>query len=325
VERREFITLLGGAAAWPLAARAQGPLPVIGFLGAASESEWTPYLATFRRGLSEVGYAEGRNVTIEYRWAENRLDRLPALASDLVRRQVAVIVGAGGAAPAHAAKAATSTIPIVFGHGSDPVKSGLVASLNRPSGNATGVIFLATAIVAKRLELLRELVPKATTVAILFNPDNPDFEAMQSDTREAARRLGLESLFLSARTEPDLDAAIATLAGQRADALLVGGDRLFVASRYRLAELAAHHVIPTIHDARDYPAVGGLMAYGTSIADAYRQMGVYTGRILKGEKPAELPVMQPTKFELVINLAAAKALGLEVSDKLLALADEVIE
>jgi putative ABC transport system substrate-binding protein len=305
--------------------RAQQAVPVIGFLCSASEAAWAQYLAAFRQGLNERGYAEGRNIAIEYRWADNQLDRLPAMAADLIARRVAVIVAGGGAAPAMAAKAATSTIAIVFAHGSDPVKSGMVSSLNRPGANVTGVTFLATALVAKRLELLRELIPGADSVAILFNPDNPDAGAMLSDLREATGKLGLTPLLLTAREERDLDAAFATLVQHRAQALLIAGDRLFVSGRNRLAALAAQHAIPTMHDDLLYPAVGGLITYGPSIADAYRQIGLYTARILQGENPAELPVMRPTKFDLVINLKTAKTLGLEIPPKLLALADQVIE
>jgi putative ABC transport system substrate-binding protein len=330
MKRRQFIAILGGAATAPLLgwhqAHAQSQaMPVVGFLGTASESQWTPYLAGLRRGLSELGYIEGRNVAFEYRWAHGRLDRLPALAADLVRQKVAVIAAGGGAAPALAAKAATSTIPIVFAHGSDPVKSGLVASLNRPGGNATGIIFLATAHAAKRLELLRELVPRATTIAILFNPDNPDSESMLSDIRQAAHKLELKLVFLRARYERDFEAAFASLVRQQAEALLIAGDRVFVSGESQLVGLAQRHAIPTIHDNPNYAAAGGLMTYGASIVDAYRQLGNYTARILKGEKPADLPVMQPTKFDLVLNLRTAKALGLEIPHKLLALADQVIE
>jgi putative ABC transport system substrate-binding protein len=275
--------------------------------------------------LNEAGYVEGKNVAIEYRWADNQLDRLPTLVADLVGRPVAVIAAGGGSAPALAAKTATSTIPIVFAHGADPIKSGLVASLNRPGGNVTGVVFLATATAAKRLELLHKLVPRATTVAILNNPANSDAEAMHDSLDEAGRVFGLTMVFLTARSDRDFDTAFATAAQRRADALLIAGDRIFVSGRHRLAELARRHAIPVLHDAVDYVAAGGLMSYGASIFDAYRQMGVYTGRILKGEKPADLPVMQPTKFDLVINLKIAKTLGLDVPATLLAIADEVIE
>jgi putative ABC transport system substrate-binding protein len=330
VKRRTFIARFASAAAIPLVgartARAQQPaMPVIGFLGSASEAAWTLYVAAFRRGLHDSGYVEGRNVAIAYRWAGGRLDRLSGMAAELVRERVAVIVAGGGAAPALAAKAATSRIPIVFAHGADPIKSGLVASLNRPGGNVTGVTLLATALVAKRIELLHELVPTARTVGVLFNPDNSDADAIMQDIRAATGKLGIAPVLLSARHERDFDDAFATLARQRVPALLIAGDRLFIAGRIQLAVLAARHAIPTLHDDREYPAAGGLITYGPSIADAYRQIGVYTARILKGEKPADLPVMRPTKFDLIINLKTAKALGIEIPAKLLALADQVIE
>jgi putative ABC transport system substrate-binding protein len=326
VRRREFITLLGGAASWPFAVRAQpAAMPVIGFLCSASEAAWAPYVSSFRQGLSERGYHEGRDIAIEYRWADNKLDRLPAMVADLIARRIAVFVAGGGAAPAIAAKKATTTIPIVFAHGSDPVKSGLVSSLNRPGGNVTGVTFLATALVAKRLGLLRELVPGATNIAVLFNPENSEASAILGDLRDATGKLGVTPLLLNARQERDFEAAFATLVKNRSQALLIAGDRLFVAGRDRLAALAAQHAIPTMHDDLLYPAAGGLMTYGPSITAAYRQIGVYTARILRGEKPADLPVMRPTKFDLIVNLRTAKALGLEIPPKLLALTDQVIE
>jgi putative tryptophan/tyrosine transport system substrate-binding protein len=328
--RRDFISLLGGAAAapflWAQRLSAQQPgIPTIGFLGSAAEAQWTPYLAGFRRGLNESGFVESKTIAIEYRWANNRLESLPALATELVRRPVAVIVAAGGIVPAIAAKAATSTIPVVFVHGSDPVRDGLVASLNRPGGNVTGVSFLSASLSPKRIELLRELVPGAKTIAILLNPERADAEAIQREMREAASALGISPVFLSARAESEFDAAFASLVQQRADALLIGPDRLFSGARRKLAEAALRHAIPAIHDTEDYAPVGGLISYGPSIADAYRQAGVYCARILKGEKAADLPVMQPTKFELILNLKTAKALGLNVPPKLLALADAVIE
>ena len=327
MRRREFIALVGGAAAaWPMVAQAQqSAMPVIGFLGSTSAAEWAPYLDGFRRGLSEAGYVEGRNVAIEYRWAEGQFDRLPALAADLVRRQVAVIATSGGAAPALAAKTATTTIPIVFATGTDPVKTGLVASFNKPGGNVTGVTLLATAIVAKRLELLRDLVPGAATIAILHNPDSPEAETILSNMQEAVRLLGLAPLFLTTRSEHEFDAAFERLIQQRADALFIGSDRVFAAARYQLAALATRHRVPASHDVRDFAVAGGLMSYGANTADSFRQAGAYVGRILQGAKPADLPVLQPTKLELVINLKTAKALGLEIPPKLLFTADEVIE
>ena len=326
MKRREFIGLLAGAAAWPVTARAQQPvMPVIGFLCSASEAAWAPYVAAFRQGLSERGYRENRDFGIEYRWADNHLDRLPAMVADLIARRVAVIVAGGGAAPSLAAKAATTTIPIVFAHGADPVSSGLISSLNRPGGNVTGVTFLANALVAKRLELLRELVPGATNVALLLNPENSEASTLLAVLHEAAGKLAMTPLLLNARQARDIEAAFATLLKNRSPALLVAGDRLFAAERGRLAALAAEHTVPTMHDDLLYPAAGGLMAYGASIAGAYRQTGVYTARILQGEKPADLPVVQPTRFELVINLKTAKALGLDIPPTLLARADEVIE
>ena len=326
MRRRAFLGLLGGATTWPLAARAQqSAMPAVGFLCSASEAAWAPYVAAFHRGLNERGYHQSRDFGIEYRWADNKLDRLPALVADLIARRVAVIVAGGGAAPAMAAKAATTTIPIVFAHGSDPVKSGMVSSLSRPGGNVTGVTFLATALVAKRLELLRELVPGATSIAVLFNPENSEASAILADLVEATSKLGVTPLLLYARQERDFEAAFAALTKNRAQALLIAGDRLFIDRRDQLAALAAQHAIPTMHDDLLYPAAGGLMTYGPSIADAYRQIGAYTGRILQGEKPADLPVMRPTKFDLVVNLRVAKALGLEIPPKLLALTDQVIE
>jgi len=321
--RREFITLLG-AAAWPFAARAQQPVPVIGFLGSVSPDPIARAIAAFRAGLKEAGYIEDQNVAIEFRWAEGRNDRLSELARDLVQRQVDVIVATGGGASALAAKAATNRIPIVFSAATDPVQLGLVASLNRPGGNATGVFILTNDLEAKRLGLIHEMVPSGA-IAALLNPDAPGADAQLSEVHSAAHTLSRRTVVLKASSRQELDSAFAALGELGAKALLVAADPFFNSRREQLIELAARHAVPAIYEFRDFPAAGGLMSYGTNLADAYRQVGLYNGRILKGEKPAELPVVQPTKFELVINLKTAKALGLEVPDKLLALADEVIE
>jgi putative tryptophan/tyrosine transport system substrate-binding protein len=328
MKRREFISLLGGAAAaWPLAARAQQPaMPVIGFLHAASPETAADRVAAFRQGLKETGYVEGQNVAIEYRWAEGRYDRFPELVAELVRRQVSVIVTPGSPVATNAAKAATSVIPIVFAVGGDPVNLGLVASLARPGGNVTGVNFFVTELVAKRLGLLRELLPTAARIVVLVNPTNPTTaEATVKDAQSAAEGLGLKVHILKARTIGEIDAAFANLVRERADALLVAGDGFFNSRRVQLAMLAVRHSVPATFAAREYAEAGGLMSYGTDFAETVRQVGIYVGRILKGAKPADLPVVQPTKFEFVINLQAARMLGLDVPPTLLARADEVIE
>jgi putative tryptophan/tyrosine transport system substrate-binding protein len=320
MNRREFIMLLGGAAAWPVAARAQQPaVPVIGFLGATSVAVNAPFLAAFRQGLKDSGYEEGQNVAIEFRWADGRNDRLPALAADLVSRQVTIIF-AGGPPAARAAKAATTTIPVVFTSGDDPIQIGLVSSLNRPGANVTGVNILFSEIQAKRLEILRDLIPTARTVGFVFDPETP-----REDIEPTARRLGLQLYARSAATEDDLDAAFAAFADRRVDAVLVGTSPRFTAWRMRILGLAARTSLPAIYEQRGYVTDGGLISYGASIADAYRQAAIYVARILKGDKPGDLPVVQPTKFELAINLNTARALGLTVPLIMHMTADEVIE
>ena len=331
MKRREFITLLGGAAAapsmfWPrLASAEQATMPVIGFLSSRSPAESSHLVAAFRAGLQAGGYVEGQNVAIEYRWAEGQYDRLPALAVDLVRRGVAVLATTGGEPSALAAKAATSTIPIVFTVGGDPVKIGLVASLNRPGGNATGVSLLTTVPEAKRLGLLYELVPNAALIGVLINPNYQGAEAQSREVQDAARAIDRRIEIATAGNDRQLEAAFGTLVQQHADALLVGADPFFGTRRDRIIALAAQFKLPAMYQFRDYPVAGGLMSYGINITDGYRQVGVYTGQVLKGAKPADLPIHQSIKFEFIINLKSAKALGLQIPDKLIALADEVIE
>lgn len=327
MKRRKFITLFGGAVVtWPIVAYAQQAIPVIGYLDPRSPDTVADRLRGFRRGLKDAGYVEGENVTIAYRWAENRIDRLPMLAAELVHRRVSVIVTGGAAASALAAKAATTTIPIVFNVNEDPVGLGLVASLARPGGNLTGINFFNGELAAKRLELLRELVPTAAHVVVLVNPTNAtNTESTLREVEPAARAMGLQIRILNASTSREIDAAFATFGSERLDALFVGQDSFFNVRRLQLANMAARHAIPMSSGSRDIVEVGGLMSYGTNITDAYRQLGAYTGRILKGTKPADLPVVQSSKFELVINAQTARLLGIIVPSSLLARADEVIE
>jgi len=325
LRRRGFITLVGGTAvSWSLASHAQQTvLPVVGFLSGRSSAESAGVVTAFRKGLSEAGYAEPQNVTIDFRWAEGQSDRLPVLARELVHRPVDVIAALGESGPA--AKAATTTIPIVFGSGGDPVETGLVASLNRPGGNATGATFLTANLGAKRLGLLRDLVPGVEVIALLVNPDKSVGRVQIRDVQEAARALGQSLVILDGGSDEKIEAAFAALAAQHVGALLIGADPFFDTRRQRLVALAAQHRVPAIYQFREYALAGGLMSYGTSITEMYRLVGLYVGRVLKGEKPADLPVMQVTKFELVINLKTAKAVGVKISDNLLSLADEVIE
>jgi len=325
MRRREFIGLVGGAAAWPLAARAQqAAMRVVGFLSSRSSGETANLVGAFLRGLGETGQVDGQNVAIEYRWAEGQPDRLPALAADLVRRRVAVISATGGPASGLAAQQATSTIPIVF-ISSDPVRLGFVTNLNRPGGNMTGVNVFLQEMEGKRLGLLRELLPNAPLIVALLNPNDPDIDIQLRDLNEGARILGQQIHVLRASSQRDIDSAFASLSALKPAGLLVGANPFFNSRREQIVTLASHYRIPAIYEVREFAVAGGLMSYGTSLPDAYRQVGIYTGRILKGEKPADLPVMQATKFEFVINLKVAKALGLEVPGTLSARADEIIE
>ena len=322
MRRREFIVGLGGAAAWPMVARAQPAMPVIGFLNSASQGSFALLISAFHEGLKDGGYVEGKNVTVEYRWADGQYDRLPGLAADLVRRRVTVIAATGGTVTARVAKAATATIPVLFIAGADPVGDGLVSSFNRPGGNVTGVSVYTSELAPKRLELLRELVPKATKIAVLVNPEN----AVDSrDAQNMKERAGLPLLTLSARVEADLEREFISASQQGAQALLVSADPFFNSQRTHLVAFAARYAIPAAYPWSEYAKAGGLMSYGTSIPGAYRQIGQYVTRILKGEKPADLPVEQPTKFEFIVNLKTAKVLGIDVPTSLLLRADEVIE
>jgi putative tryptophan/tyrosine transport system substrate-binding protein len=326
MRRRDFITILSGAAAWPLAARAQQPaMPVVGFLHTGTPEASTATIAGFRKGLSETGYVEGRNLAIEFRWARNDRDRLPELAADLVGRGVAVIAAPGNTSAALAAKAATTTIPIIYSGAADPVEIGLVASLNRPGGNVTGFTTMQADLAAKRIELLHELLPRAAHIALLVNPTNPGAELAIRDTQKAGLAIGQQIEVLAASTNREIDAAFASLVQGQADALLLAPETLFNTRRAQILTLAAYNRLPAMYTTRDDAEAGGLISYGPSGRDSYRQVGIYTGRILKGEKPADLPIVRSTKFELVINLQTARTLGLDVPPTLLALADEVIE
>jgi putative tryptophan/tyrosine transport system substrate-binding protein len=327
MNRRQMIAALGGATAWPLAARGQqAAMPVIGFLSSASpQPPFTGFVAALRHGLNDGGYVEGRNLTIEYRWADNQYGRLPELAADLVRQRVAVIVASGANPPIAAAKAATSTIPIVFTGADDPVRHGLVASFNRPGGNVTGMTLFTAELEAKRLELLRELVPGVTKIAVLLDPNNPNFDAQVPEVSKAGSALGVQVIILKAGTPPDIDAAFGKVMRIGAGALSIGAGAYFQTRREQIVALAAHHALPVIYPFRDPVLVGGLISYGNNISDSYRQGGLYVARILKGEKPADLPVIQPTKFELVVNLKTAKALGLTIGHDFLLRADDLVE
>jgi ABC-type uncharacterized transport system substrate-binding protein len=326
MKRRTFMTLVAGAATWPVATQAQqAAMPVIGFLGSPSAAEWAHLVTAFQEGLKQTGYVEGQNAAVEYRWADGDYHRLPRLADDLVQRNVAVIFAAGSAAPALAAKAASTIIPIVFAHGADPVKLGLVASLNRPGGNITRISFLTADLGAKRLGLMHELAPHISVGAVLINPNNPNAESVAKDAQDSARSLGLQFHVFKAGTDQEIDAVFAALLQQRIGLLLVSADPVFFDRRAQLVTLAAQHAVPAIYFAREFVVAGGLMSYGTSLADAYRQAGILSGRILAGAKPADLPVVQSTNFEFVINLRTARAFGLNVPPGLSSMADEIIE
>jgi putative tryptophan/tyrosine transport system substrate-binding protein len=325
MKRREFITALGGAAAWPLAARAQQPTtPVIGFLSSESAAEFEYLVSAFRQGLSKIGYVEGRNVTIEYRWAEGDYTRLPALATDLVRRQVKLIA-ALGAPPTLRAKAATTTIPIAFLTGDDAVGAGVVRSLNRPDGNLTGVSLMNVSLMPKRVEMLHELIPRTETLAVLVNPNNPSAATSAEEAGDAIRKIGCRAKILGASNETEMEGIFEELAGMGPVGLLIAADAFFIRQSSKLATLAGRFAVPAIHIVREFPAAGGLMSYGANLPDQWQLVGVYAGRILKGAKPADLPVQQPTKFELVLNLKTARTLGLNPSPGVFAIADEVIE
>jgi putative ABC transport system substrate-binding protein len=327
IGRRHFISVLGGTVAWPLVVRAQQPtMPTIGFLNAGSAGPFAQYVTGFRQGLSDAGYVEGHNISIDFLWAEGQYDRLPALAADLVQRGVAVIVVSGGAVSAFAAKAATSTIPILFVVGDDPVKTGLVPSLSRPGGNITGMTLFISTLMAKRFELLSEIMPMSSaTIALVVNPKNPNADTDTKEMEIAARTSGRELRVLNASTESEIDSAVATIHDQRIGALLLGTDPFFYSQRDKFVTLAARFGIPAIYPVREFSAAGGLMSYGASFVEVWRQAGLYASRILKGVKPSDLPVLQPTKFEFVLNLKTARALGLAIPQSLLATADEVIE
>jgi putative tryptophan/tyrosine transport system substrate-binding protein len=325
MKRRTFLAGLGAAAAWPIEGPAQPAMPVVGFLGSTTSAQWAGLVAGFREGLGQAGFVEGQNVLVEYRWAENEVDRLPALAADLVARHVAVIVASGGTVTALAAKAATARVPVVFVIGADPVKWGLVASINRPGGNVTGVSFLVDALVAKRLEVLRELIPTANSIGLLVNPKNPNADSNMKDVDIAAHALGQQVHVVRVGGENDFDVGFANLARLRVAALFVVPDPFLFSQRQQIVAKAAEYAVPTIYDRRETVTDGGLISYGPSVTDANKQAGIYAGRILKGAKPADLPVMQPAKFELAINLKTARALGLAIPPSLLARADEVIE
>jgi putative ABC transport system substrate-binding protein len=325
MKRREFITLIGGAATWPLAARAQQPMPVVGFISSGVPDDQVNLFDATRQALKEAGYIDGQNVAIEFRWAEGRYDRLPALAAELVNLKVAVIIAAGGSDPGRAARAATSTIPIVFITAADPISTGLVTSLNRPEANVTGISMIGAMLEAKRLELLHELAPLAPIIGALINPNYPAAKLQAQEVQEAAARLGLQPVLRNAGTEAEIDAAFADFVQHRVGALLLGNDPFFGSQREKLAGLAIRNKLPAISFRREFAEAGGLVSYGAPFADGYREAGVYAGKILKGAKPADLPVMQPTKFELVVNLKTAKAIGFAISESFLLRADEILE